>query len=121
MLIGNRRTNGNVLELSEVSLDLNLIDNAIRYKFTDAPILSVSIAEHNEKVIVLVATVSSVHYLKFAHPNRLQKNLDETQSYSVFHGACTGQTTRDPSSAYFHVINQSSAPSNIFPPIQEIE
>lgn len=107
----NRRTNGNILELSEVSLDLNLIDNAIRYKFTDAPILSVSIAEHNEKVIVLVATVSSVHFLKFSHPNRLQKNLDETQSYSVFHAACTGQSSRDSSASYFHAINQSTAPS----------
>lgn len=107
----NRRTNGDTLELSEVSLDLNLIDNWIRYKFTDAPILSVSIAEHNDKVIVLVATVSSIHTLKFAHPNRFQKNQDETQSFSVFHGACTGQTSRDPAASFLHVINQSTAPS----------
>lgn len=92
-------------------MDLNLIDNAIRYKFTDAPILSVSIAEHNDKVIVLVATVSSVHYLKFSHPNRIQKCQDETQFYSVFHDACTGQTNRDPS--FFHVINQTNASSEL--------
>lgn len=94
-----------------MSLDLNLIDNWIRYKFTDAPILSVSIAEHNDKVFVLVATVSSIHNLKFSHPNRFQKNQDETQSFSVFHGACTGQTSRDPTASFFHVINQSTAPS----------
>lgn len=109
----NRRTNGDTLELSEVSLDLNLIDNWIRYKFTDAPILSVSIAEHNDKVIVLVATVSSIHTLKFAYPNRFQKNQDETQSFSVFHGACTGQAARDPTASFFHVINQSTAPSEL--------
>lgn len=109
----NRRTSGDTLELSEVSLDLNLIDNWIRYKFTDAPILSVSIAEHNNKVIVLVATVSSIHTLKFAYPNRFQKNQDETQSFSVFHGACTGQTSRDPTASFFHVINQSTAPSEL--------
>lgn len=103
-----RRTNGDILELSEVSLDLNLIDSAVRYRFTDAPILAVSIAEHNDSIIVLVATVSSLHQLKFNLPREFPKSYEETQSFSIFHGACSG---RDVNSSLFYVINQLSASS----------
>lgn len=103
-----RRTNEDVLELSEVSLDLNLIDNAIRYRFNDAPILAVSIAESNDSIIVLVATVSSLHHLKFNLPQEFPKNYEETQSFSIFHGACTG---RDVNSSLYYVINQLTASS----------
>lgn len=106
-----RRTNGDVLELSEISLDLNLIDNAIRYKFTDAPILAVSVAEHNDSVIILVATVSSLHRLKFTHPREFSKIQEETQTYSVFHGACTGLTARESTASFYFIINQISASS----------
>lgn len=105
------RTNGDTLDLSEISLDVNLIDSSVQYKFTDAPILSVSIAERNEHIIVMVATVNSLHQLKFSHPNRLQKNLDETQSFSVFHDACTGQLARDSTASLFYVIAQATASS----------
>lgn len=99
------------MELSEISLDLNLIDNTIRYKFTDAPILAVSIAESNDNIIILVSTVSSLHLLKFTHPRGFSKNHEEIQSFSVFHGACTGQTARDPTSSLYFVINEVSASS----------
>lgn len=99
------------MELSEISLNLNLIDNAIRYKFTDAPILAVSISECNENIVILVSTVSSLHLLKFTHPREFSKNQEEIQSYSVFHGACTGQTVRDPTASLYYVINQVSASS----------
>lgn len=97
------------MELSEISLDLNLIDNAIRYKFTDAPILAVSIAENNDNIIVLVATVSSLHQLKFNRPRERPTSFEETQSFSIFHAICTGQTSRDAS--LYYVINQLSASS----------
>lgn len=106
-----RRTNGDVLDLSEISLDLNLIDNTIRYKFTDAPILAVSIAECSSHIIVLVTTVSSLHQLKFTHPREFVKKQDETQNFSIFHGACSGQNIRDPTFSLYHVINQVSASS----------
>lgn len=99
------------MELSEISLDLNLIDNAIRYKFTDAPILSISIEESNDNIVILVATVSSLHHLKFAHPKEFSKGQDDMQSYSVFHGASTGQSTRDSNASRFYVINPISASS----------
>lgn len=101
------------MELSEISLDLNLIDNAIRYKFTDAPILSISIDENNDNIVILVATVSSLHHLKFTHPKVFSKGRDETQSYSVFHGACTGQSARDANISLFYVINPISASSKM--------
>lgn len=108
-----RRTNGDILELSEISLDLNLVDNSIRYRFTDAPILAVSIAEANNNLIILVATVSSLHQLKFTHPREFSKGQDETQSYSVFHSACHGQTSRDATASLYYVINQLSVSSKI--------
>lgn len=111
----SRRTNGDVLELSEISLDLNLIDNAIRYKFTDAPILAVSIDEYNDNIVILVTTVSSLHLLKFTHPREFSKSLDELQSCSVFHGVCTGQTVREPTASLYFVINQISASSKLIP------
>lgn len=101
------------MELSEISLDLNLIDNAIRYKFTDAPILAVSIAESNENIVVLVATVSSLHQLKFNQPREFGKSHEETQSFSVFHGIGTGQTIRDTTNSLYYVINQLSASSTL--------
>lgn len=102
-----RRTNANVLELSEISLDVNLIDNAIRYTFADAPILAVSIEESSNGMIVLVATVNSIHKLKFTHPDSLHKSSsDDSQAYSIFHAACSGQGTRD---TVFHVIGHTSS------------
>lgn len=107
-----RRTNSDILELSEISLDLNLVNNNIRFKFTDSPILAVSIAEIDENVIVLVATVSSIHQLKFASPLRIHKSNDETQSFSVFHEAAT-QTSRDPSASLFYVIGHAATPRKL--------
>lgn len=104
----NRRTNRDILELSEISLDLNLINSNIRYKFADSPVLAVQIFEQDENVIVLVATVSSVHYLKFSHPNRAQRNHDDTQAFSIFHEVAT-HSARDPT--LFYVIGHAATPS----------
>lgn len=90
-----------------------MIDNAIRYKFTDAPILAVSIAEINDNIIVLVTTVGSLHQLKFTQPREFTKSHEETQSFSVFHGVCTGQTARDRTTSLYYVINQVSATSKL--------
>lgn len=100
-----------MLELSEISLDVNLIDSAIRYTFADAPILAVSIEEAPNGITVLVATVTSVHLLRFTHPDALQKNADESLAYSIFHAACNGLGTRD---MVFHIIGQSTATSSEF-------
>lgn len=107
------------MDLSEISLDLNLIDNTIRYKFTDAPILAVSIAENVDHIVVLVTTVSSLHQLKFTHPREFVKKQDGTQTYSIFHGVCNGQAVRDGSFSLYHVINQISASSEFEKPQME--
>lgn len=86
------------------------MNSNIRYKFTDSPILAVSIAEIDENLVVLVATVSSIHQLKFSNPHRIHKTHDETQSFSVFHEAST-QTSRDPSASLFYVIGHAATPS----------
>ena len=60
----------------ETSLDWPLAGgNRVKYRFQDTPLLSggVSIYETLHKVVVLVATVGSVHKLVFPHPTQLQK------------------------------------------------
>lgn len=78
----------------------------VRYKFTDSPVLAVNIIEHLDSVIVLVATVSSVHHLHFPHPNLLRKRSDELALYSIFYEA-----SANPSACLFHVVGQAIASS----------
>lgn len=104
-----RRTSHDVLELSEISLDLNLNDNHIRYKFADSPVLTVAIYENKDNIIILVATVSSIHRLSYMHPDKIQKqNISEIQSNSIFHDA-TANAARDPST--FYVIGHTASSS----------
>ena len=70
------KTSGDLLELSETSLDHDLRGRRVRYRFQDAPILSnggVSIHEAPHAVVVLVATVATVHKMVFPHPRRIHK------------------------------------------------
>lgn len=106
-----RRTNRDVLELSEISLDVNLVNSNIRYKFTDSPVLAVSIFELTDNVVILVSTVSSIHYLKFNHPNRISKNHDDVQVFSIFHEA-VALSTRD--SSLYYVIGHAATPSELY-------
>jgi nuclear pore complex protein Nup160 len=65
-----------VLELVEHSLDINLVNNRIRYKFTDTPILDgISIHETVSSVIILIVTVSSIHKFSFPHPSKIHKQV----------------------------------------------
>jgi hypothetical protein len=68
---------GDTLELTEISLDHKLDRNRVKFRFMDAPILSggISIHETLHEVVVLVATVSSVHKMSFPHPERIRKQL----------------------------------------------
>lgn len=62
------------LELVEHSLDVNLANCKVRYKFTDTPILDgISIHETVNSVVILVVTVSSVHKLTFPHPDKIHR------------------------------------------------
>lgn len=67
-----------VLELVEHSLDINLANCRVRYKFTDTPILDgISIHETVNSVVILIVTVSSVHKLSFSHPDKIHKQVSE--------------------------------------------
>lgn len=71
-----RRTYQDILELVEESLDLTLSGNLVRYRFQDTPILpKVTVHESHGSVVVLVATVASVHRLVFPHPNQLTRQV----------------------------------------------
>lgn len=74
------RTSHDILDLFEASLDWNLSGSRVRYRFQDTPVLSgISVHETFHHIVILVATVSSVHKLVFPHPCRLHK-----QDFQVF-------------------------------------
>lgn len=102
------RITHDVLEFVENSLDVNLANNRVRYKFTDTPILDgISIHETVNSVIILVVTVSSIHKLSFAHPDKIHKQEQLYEAtvnltiQSIFSEASM-QSTTDPRT--FHVI-----------------
>lgn len=99
------KTNNNVLELIEESLDVNLIGNRLRLRFQHTPLLEgVSIFETQSCVVVLAATVASVHRISFPHPRRLKpdtgsRHHSASSGPSVFFDA-SAALTRD-----YHVLN----------------
>lgn len=102
------RISNDVLELFEHSLDINLIENRVRYRFVDTPILNgVSIHETSTSVVVLVPTVCSVHRLIFPHPSKFHKSDDllgiypDLSSPSIFSEA-NELDARNPDSYYIY-------------------
>ncbi|XP_032683313.1 nuclear pore complex protein Nup160 homolog [Odontomachus brunneus] len=108
-----------ILELIEHSLDINLANCRVRYKFTDTPILDgISIHETVNSVIILIVTVSSVHKLLFSHPDKIhrQENLLGTYTdlsvQSIFSEASV-QNARDPHT--FHIIANAGTTNSPVP------
>ncbi|XP_035829742.1 nuclear pore complex protein Nup160 [Aplysia californica] len=86
------RTYQDVLELVEESLDATLSGNMVRYRFQDTPVLpNVTIHEIHGNVVILIATVASVHRLIFPHPRKLNRQhnyvLSEQNAASIFYNA----------------------------------
>ncbi|XP_043288252.1 nuclear pore complex protein Nup160 homolog isoform X2 [Venturia canescens] len=108
-----------VLELVEHSLDINLANCKVRYKFTDTPILDgISIHETVNSVVILVVTVSSVHKLTFPHPDKVHKSehlLGSHPELSVqsILGEASVHTARDPHT--FHVIASAGTTNSPVP------
>lgn len=69
--------------MTETSLDYNLSQNNLRYKFTDSPVLSVLIKEHGNDVVLLVSTVCSLHCITFAHPDTMFLGMASTTSKTL--------------------------------------
>lgn len=105
------RTYQDILELSEISLDFNLYQNNLRYKFTDSPVIAVNIIEQGKYIVLLVCTVCSLHRITFPHPDSLADgsagtivnttsvDFNDSQSFSIFKDA-NAAAARDPNSFY---------------------
>ncbi|XP_014243804.1 nuclear pore complex protein Nup160 homolog [Cimex lectularius] len=99
------RSEGNVLELVEHSLDVNLQGNQVRYIFTDSQVLEgISMKETPGDIVLLVPTASSVHRFNYIHPDKIiAKSFGgEPSAHSVLHGVNENDTV-DPRT--YHVLN----------------
>ncbi|KAM7003163.1 LOW QUALITY PROTEIN: nuclear pore complex protein Nup160 [Tautogolabrus adspersus] len=81
-------TSGDTVQLVEQSLDTNLLNNAVRLKFSHCTVLpgGVAIQETLNNVIILVCTNQSVHRLVLPHPSRMYRSelVTELHMQSVF-------------------------------------
>ncbi|XP_045147051.1 nuclear pore complex protein Nup160, partial [Echinops telfairi] len=82
------KTSGDTLELVEESLDVNLLNNAVRLKFQNCSILpgGVHVSETQNHVTVLILTNQTVHRLLLPHPSRMYRSelVAESQMQSIF-------------------------------------
>lgn len=103
------RHNDNVLELIEVSLDTNLTGNYIRIHFQNTPVLEgITVHETPNKIIILVATVSSVHKLVFTHPIKLGFSSSSPQ-FSVPSIFCDVTTSSLWDTSSIHLLNHAGS------------
>jgi len=93
------RSAADVLELSENSLDVNLKNKNLRLTFEDSPILAVHINETDDKVTILVVTISNIHRLQFVHPRRNIGSNGEQKESSIF-SSFTHESAKEPASFY---------------------
>ncbi|KAG9475798.1 hypothetical protein GDO78_003943 [Eleutherodactylus coqui] len=81
-------SNANTLELVEESLDVNLLNNALRLRILNCSILpgGVHVCETQSNVIILIVTNQTVHRLVLPHPSRLYRSevIAENQVQSIF-------------------------------------
>ncbi|OPJ74162.1 nuclear pore complex protein Nup160 [Patagioenas fasciata monilis] len=81
-------TSGDTVELVEESLDVNLLNNAVRLRIQGCPLLpgGVHLCEVQSHLVVLLVTVQTVHRLLLPHPARLYRSelITESQIQSVF-------------------------------------
>ena len=77
MSLFNRKTSGDTLELVEESLDINLLNNAVRLKFQNCVLLpgGVHVSETQNHVIILILTSQTVHRLLLPHPSRMYRSV----------------------------------------------
>ncbi|XP_011818951.1 PREDICTED: nuclear pore complex protein Nup160 [Colobus angolensis palliatus] len=82
------KTSGDTLELMEESLDINLLNNAVRLKFQNCSVLpgGVYVSETQNHVIILMLTNQTVHRLLLPHPSRMYRSelVVESQMQSIF-------------------------------------
>lgn len=70
----NRRINKDTIEFKEISMDIELEGNELHLRLQNIPVLEgISIHETPTDVVILFATVGSVHRLIFPHPKKLHR------------------------------------------------
>lgn len=105
------QTTSDAIELSEASLDINLSSANLRCKVAPGtpPLSSITVYERSASrdVVILAATVSSVHRLIFPHPGTLDKKSTfgslSSSSPSIFHDT---SAINNPNNYY--ILNQYS-------------
>ena len=107
--LAGRKTSRDSLELSEISTDIELYGNQLKICLPNTPILEgLSIHEINNEVVILFATVGSVHRLTFSHPKSsrmiLGKLNDRVSSASIFNNF-SADSLRD--AANYRVLSSS--------------
>lgn len=77
-----RITSGDTVQLVEESLDINLLNNAVKFKFPHCSVLpgGVSIQETLYNVIILICTNQSVHRVLLPHPARMYRSVSRTRT-----------------------------------------
>ncbi|XP_037694406.1 nuclear pore complex protein Nup160 [Choloepus didactylus] len=82
------KTSGDTLDLVEESLDINLLNNAVRLKFQNCSVLpgGVYVSETQNHVIILILTNQTAHRLLLPHPSRMYRSelVIESQMQSIF-------------------------------------
>ncbi|XP_063363077.1 nuclear pore complex protein Nup160 homolog [Cydia amplana] len=108
------QTTSDAIELSEASLDVNLTSSNLRCKVAPGtpPLSGMSVYERtsSQDIVILAATVSSVHRLIFPHPESIDKKSTfgsmSSSTPSIFHD--TG-AINNPNN--YHILNQYSNPT----------
>ncbi|CAL1594807.1 unnamed protein product [Knipowitschia caucasica] len=81
-------TCGDTVHLVELSLDTNLLNNAVKLTFSHCSVLpgGVAVQETLNNVIVLICTNQSVHRLVLPHPTRMYRSdlVSELHMQSIF-------------------------------------
>ncbi|XP_063800728.1 nuclear pore complex protein Nup160 isoform X2 [Pseudophryne corroboree] len=96
-------SNADTLELVEESLDINLLNNAVRLKIINCSIIpgGVHVCETQSNVIILILTNQTVHRLVLPHPSCMYRSdiITESHMQSIF--TDIGKMNyRDPSNSY---------------------
>ncbi|RMB98016.1 hypothetical protein DUI87_25494 [Hirundo rustica rustica] len=112
----SRSTSGDAVELVEESLDVNLLNNAVRLRIQGCPFLpgGIHLCEVQSHLVVLLVTAQTVHRLLLPHPARLYRSelITESQVQSVFTDISKIHI-RDPSNYYVIPSVPGLAPNSV--------
>lgn len=96
------RTINDILELIEISTEVELEHNQIRIKFANSPVVhDISVIELFDSVVLMIATATSVHRLHLAHPKTTTNSIfNELTSEVLF------------STANYYILTTNNSHSN---------